>query len=145
MSGFSINLGGGFGGFNLGSGIFKSDGTYYGGFGNLADTSPKPVTTQTDSTPTGASNAGANGTNNSGSIWGNVISAGADIFKTVLGYSLAGQQVKAGQYPTAVGQNGNMAGTANVSAFSQGAGLPINSSWLLLGLGAVLLIMLFKK
>jgi hypothetical protein len=144
MSYLGINLGGG--GFNLGGGVFRNDGTYFGGFGNLQNIVPVPATAGTQTTPTGQSNAGANGTNTGGSIWGNVINAGADIFKTVLGYKLAGQQVKAGQYPTAVGQNGNMAGTANVSAFSAGgAGLPFNSSWLLLGLGAVLLLMLFRK
>jgi hypothetical protein len=114
-----LNIGG-FGGFN------------YGGL-NLATVSA-----------TDAAGARADSDSRS-SIFGTILNTGSDVFKTILGYKIATQQVQAGQYPTAIGQNGNMSGTANIPT---GTALGLSgggTTWLLIGLGLVVLVMLVKR
>lgn len=102
---------------------------------------------------TGFSMPGLTGVKSSGGsdeeipLWQQLVTMGAgigtDIYKTKTAADLASKQIAAGQYPSLIGQNGNVAGIANISPSQMAAGAlstGISGSMLTI---AVVMIVLF--
>lgn len=84
--------------------------------------------------------------NDTGGTFGiiqSLISDGLGAYKTYTAADIASQQIKAGQYPSVIGQNGQLSGTANVSPLSFNASG--SSSWILLAAVAVVVVMVVLK
>lgn len=67
-------------------------------------------------------------------------------YKTVTAADLANTQIKNNQYPTVIGQNGQLSGTANISSTSALAGSnPLSMGMLLVILIAVAVLMIIRR
>lgn len=112
----------------LGSGVTGITGSSYGvGMPGLNGIVPGPT-----SGPTGV-----------GGWVSTLLGTGIDVYKTKTAADIASKQISAGQYPTVVGQNGNLSGTANISGAQViGSGLTSGLSSTVLTVGGILLVLL---
>lgn len=124
----SFTVGGSFGGLSTG---------LYGDLGRVVPSgsqNPAPTTGAVMSQPGGWQ-----------SILQNLSGTALDWYKTTQSVDLANEQVKRGQYPTAIGQNGQLSGTANVSTSAQLGSSFISPGMLFAIAIVVVIVMLLKK
>jgi hypothetical protein len=69
----------------------------------------------------------------------------SDWYKTTQAVDVANEQIRAGQYPTAIGQNGQLSGTANISSAQQFGSSSFSPGMLFAIAIVVVIVMLLKK
>jgi hypothetical protein len=69
----------------------------------------------------------------------------SDWYKTTQAVDIANEQIRAGQYPTAIGQNGQLSGTANISSAQQFGSSSFSPGMLFAIAIVVVIVMLLKK